>query len=148
MSDNPRAIIRPIAKVSDEEKATKKPPEMRVYLICYYYTDGTTSWTEVIGRTEAYDNCKTNIEAGDVDVERSIVLVEGGKFGEHATLYQFMKHMEKFYDSENHGARFDIEDYVVGDSEDELVPEYGNTDYDIHTPINVTSGVIEESEDI
>lgn len=148
MSDNPRTIIRPIAKVSEEEKASKKPPEMRLYLICLCYTDDTTSWIQVQGRTEAYDTCKTNIEAGDVDVEKSIILVEGGKFGEHANLYQFMKHMEQFYDSEQHGARFDIEDYVVGDSEDERTPEYGNTDYDIHTPIDVTSGGIVESEDI
>lgn len=148
MSNNPRAVIQPIVKVSDEEKANKKPPEMRLYLICFMYTDGATSWAEVEGRTEAYDTCKTTIEAGDVDVDHSIILVEGKKYGEHASLYQFMKHMEQFYDSEKHGARFDIEDYVVGDSEDEITPEYGNTDYEVHAPINVTSGGIEEGEDI
>jgi len=146
--ENPRKVIQPIVKVSNEEKEAKKPPEMRLYLICYYYDDGSTDWVKVEGRTEAYRNCKSTIEAGGVDVEESIILVEGRKFGEEANLYQFMKHMEEFYDSTNYGARFDIEDYVVGDSEDEYAAQYGNTDYDIHTPINVTSGGIVEGEDI
>ena len=54
-----------------------------------------------------------------------------------------MKHMENFFPPDG----FDIEDYVVGDSEDEI-PEYGNTDYDVQAPINVTHGGIEEGEDV
>lgn len=141
--DNPRNVIQPIRQISEEEKQNNKAPEKRLYLICFMYTDGSTSWITVVGRTDAYDTCKTNIQAGDVDVEESAILVEGTKFGEHATLYQFMKHMENFFTS-NDG--FDIEDYVVGDSEDEI-PEFGN-DFDIHAPINVTNGSIVESEDV
>ena len=144
--DNPRNVVRPIAKVSDEDKAKKKAPELRAYLICFMYTDESTSWVEVIGRSEAYDTCKTNIVSGDIDLDRSIVLVEGGEFGKHASLYEFMKHMEMFFSPEYAKDGFDIEDYVVGDSESS--PEYGNTDYDVQTPIDVTHGGIIEGEDI
>ncbi len=147
--NNPRQIIQPITKISDEEKAGKKAPEERLYLICFFYTDESTSWVEVVGRTEAYDTCRTNVMAGDVDVEKSIVLVEGGKFGEHASIYLFMKHMENFYPPEVTGVRFDIEDYVVGDTEEEYnASQYNNTDFVPQAPIDITSGGIEDGEDI
>lgn len=147
MENNPRKIIQPITKISDEEKAGKKAPEQREYLICFFYNDECTSWVKAVGRTAAYDACRTEIMAGDVDVDESIVLVEGGEYGKHATLYQFMKHMENFFPPEVAGVRFDIEDYVVGDSENEYGSEY-QKDFEVRTPIDITNGGIDEGEDI
>ena len=141
--ENPRKIIRPISIVPDEEREKKKAPELRMYLICYSFLDGTRDWVEVEGRTVTYDSVKTMIESGNVNVEESIILVEGGEYGKHATLYQFMKHMENFYNN-----KFDIDDYVVGDSEDEASNvSYGN-DYNVQPQIGVTSDYNSEGEDV
>ena len=149
MADNPRTVIQPIRKISEEEKAGKRAPEEREYLICFLYTDETTSWIIGIGRTQAYDICRTTILAGDINVMGSIVLVEGGVYGKHATLYEFMKHMENFYPPEVTGVRFDIEDYVVGDSEGDYDSAYyNNTDFEVHAQLPVTNDNIGESEDI
>lgn len=103
--------MKEMVKVVDN---TKKHPEDRQYLICIRtkVDSGTEDfWDIVIGRTEAYEYIKSNIDL--IDLERSFILVETLPLDKRQSIYAFMKHVEEFY-SDN----FDIEDYIKGDWDD------------------------------
>ena len=95
----------------------KKTPEEKEYLLLLtYIADYDTEGIELrilIGRTEARKYIINVIP--DLDIFESYVLVEGVKPSSIVTVYEFMKHMENYF---NDG--FDIEDYNIGMSEDEL----------------------------
>ena len=128
------AEIKEMVKVVDN---TKKHPEDRQYLICIRAKadSGTQdSWEIVIGRTEAYEYIKTNID--DIDMEHSFILVESLTLAERKSIYAFMKYAGEFY-SDN----FDIEDYIKGDW-DESDYKYNN---DIPMMVDVAERIDMES---
>lgn len=96
--------MKEMVKIVDN---TKKHPEERQYLICISgYTQD--SWNIVIGRTEAYNYIKENID--EINLEHSFILVESCTLDKRKSIYAFMKYAGEFY---NDG--FDIEDYIKGD---------------------------------
>lgn len=104
--------LKEMVKIVDN---TKKHPEDRQYLICIKAKPGsgeTDSWDIVIGRTEAYNYIKDNIDY--IDIEHSFILVESLPLEKRASIYAFMKHVGDFYEDS-----FDIEDYIKGDWDEE-----------------------------
>ena len=100
--------MKEMVKVVDN---AKKHPEERQYLICIRAKIGSgaqDTWDIIIGRTDAYEYIKTNIN--DIDLDHSFVLVETVSLAERKSIYAFMKYAGDFY-SDN----FDIEDYIKGD---------------------------------
>lgn len=137
-----RKIIKPILRLDENGK---KMPEDRLYLILFSYTDDTTSWNIVMGRKEAYEKIKFEIvQTQLVDVEESYILVEDHKFGTEVSLYEFMKHMENFFQDTN----FDIEDYSFDSSEEIYNNELQESD-DMNESINTTiDSFTDDSEEI
>ena len=98
--------MKEMVKIVDN---TKKHPEDRQYLICIRSKSGAQDiWEIVLGRTEAYEYIKENID--DINLEHSFILVESLPLEKRASIYAFMKHVESLYLD-----NFDIEDYVKGD---------------------------------
>lgn len=88
------------------------PAEVKEYLILGALGD-ETFFKVCIGRTEAYEFIKANIEF--MDPYQSYVLVEGKKLEEKITVYTFVEGVMKKIVSDD----FDINDYVIGD----FIPE-------------------------
>ena len=104
-----------------KEGAKEKGPEEKEYLILFVdIEDPERNWFNLVtGRTEAYQEIRNNIEA--IDIHKSSILVEGVVLEKRISVYAFMRHVQDkgFFEGES----FDIEDYNVGDDEE----EYNNT---------------------
>lgn len=122
--------MKEMVKIVDN---TKKHPEERQYLICISgYTQD--SWNIVIGRTEAYNYIKENID--EINLEHSFILVESCTLDKRKSIYAFMKYAGEFY---NDG--FDIEDYIKGDWDER---DYQRNN-DINLMINETDRISMQS---
>ena len=101
------AELRQMVSIDDNTKQRKgKNPEFKTYLLCVTGKEGYEDYWEIIeGRSNVYEHIKNNAEF--IDVENSFVLVEGLALEKRASIYQFMKHCENFFNDS-----FDIEDYV------------------------------------
>lgn len=107
--------MKEMVKVVDNTKPYQKPAELKEYLLCLVdKNSGEKSWNIVVGRTEAYESIKNDIEW--INLEESFILVESLVLEKRKSIYAFMKYVEQFYED-----NFDIEDYVKGDwSEDDF----------------------------
>ena len=102
-----------------------KSHEEKQYLICIAATPGSGDydiWDIVIGRTNAYEFIKDNIDM--IDFERSFILVENCNLNQRKSIYAFVKYIQDLY---NDG--FDIDEYIKGD--------WSETDYKIDNDINI-----------
>lgn len=100
--------LREMATLIDNSKPYKSPEE-RIYLLCLQDTDtGARDWDIVIGRMEAYNQLKNQINY--IDLSASFILVETVTFADRISIYKFMKTIG---DTIEDG--FDIDDYVKGD---------------------------------
>ena len=102
-----------MVKVQKEEKS----PEEKEYILLLVDIEDEEATMFVIrtGRREAYEYIKMDIES--MDIHKSTVLVEGIPIENRISVYKFMKHIQDkgFFE----GDSFDIEDYNIGDDEDE-----------------------------
>lgn len=69
--------------------------------------DETKTWEKFIGRDSIVDFLEEAIKNEEIDVEKSLVLIEDLPIGKSLNVYKFMKEMQECYD---HG--FDIENYI------------------------------------
>ena len=84
-----------------------KPAEEKRYLIMVY-SDGDNDglFIDVIGRTDAYKECKDLAINGITDLERSFIIVEGTTLEKSISVLSFLRHMQYIF---NDG--FNVEDY-------------------------------------
>ena len=119
MSEEMRQMIR---HVKPDEPRTKSHEEKQ-YLICIAAKPGDYDlWEIVIGRTNAYEFIKDNIDI--IDFDRSFILVEDCNLNQRKSIYAFVKYVQDLY---NDG--FDIEEYIKGD--------WSETEYQVDNDINI-----------
>lgn len=110
-----------------------KDPEDKVYIIfvvsvigrhyCSYIVDTKSmvdgEYAICEGRTDAYNYIRDLLESdGDanIDIEQSMVLVEGVSCTNMITMLRFMKHCEQFFPDDE----FDIEEYIDREPLDDI----------------------------
>lgn len=115
-----------VTTVDNTKPRQGKNPEFKTYLLCITGKDGYEDYWEIIeGRSNVYEHIKNNAQF--INVEDSFVLVEGLALEKRASVYQFMKHCESFFNDS-----FDIEDYVYSYDTDNNKDEYAaNVDTDM-----------------
>lgn len=100
-------------RVKREEAANKNniPPAMKEYLFLIKGAEGYDDcWDIIIGRDNAYEYVKDNIES--INVEKSYVLSDETPLSKRNTVYNFFKFIkQKYYPDDV----YDIEEYIVGD---------------------------------
>ena len=119
--------LKTMVEVVDNSKPyeKKKHPEEKEYLVCFTSDNGNDDacfWNILVGRTETYEFIRDYIKSaasGDIDFEKSFVLVETIKLSDRKNIVAFMKYCEQYYPDDN----FDIDDYAVGDWIDEPLNE-------------------------
>lgn len=104
-------------QLTDAERtmlAKQVPPENKRYVILVRADPGTDEdyrWIECIGRSEAYDESKRLCMSGYVDINGTVIMVEGGQGLENAlSLKKFIKFMYWNYFSNDDS--WDIHDYI------------------------------------
>ena len=91
-----------------EYEAINIDPEVKMYLVCIAYPiSGDSEWELLKGRTQVYDYIRGLLEATEIDIYESFVLVEGLTLKDRKSIYAFMSYVKRFYDD-----GFDIEDYA------------------------------------
>lgn len=93
-----------------------KNPEDKMYILLFYFNDECKEYEIVTGRNEARETAKGYIEEG-ANLKSSLVLVEGNPIERSVTLYEFMKHMERYFND-----NFYVDDYVTADEDTEANP--------------------------
>ena len=97
-----------------EERERVKDPEQREYLVLIAGKYESDEWSIFIGRSEAYEYIKSEID--NINLDQSFVLVETVTLRNRISVYAFMKKCESLYNDS-----FDIDEYVKGDwDEDEF----------------------------
>ena len=142
-------MISPLQYYDEQGKPIiRKTPEEKEYLLLLtYIADDDIEGTEFrifIGRTEARKYIIDVIP--DLDIFESYVLVEGVVLENRVTVYEFMKHMENYFDD-----GFDIEDYNIGMSEEEIRQadvEYTTSVESFNSTMSIMLNDGIESEDI
>lgn len=88
-----------------------KPAEEKRYLIMVR-SDGDNDglFIDVIGRTDAYRECKDLAMTGMTDLEKSFIIVEGTTLEKSISVLKFLRHMQNIF---NDG--FNVEDYWGND---------------------------------
>lgn len=117
-------IVKSMPGEEEEEAPVRKNPEERLYLIYYYADDPDNnrgekikSFEEIKGRTKIYEFIKNMIEY--IDIHESKVLVETLTLNDAVSVYDFMKVISQYYESDT----FDIEDYNFGDVGEDQIGE-------------------------
>ena len=143
------SLPKPFIKVSKEEQRTelskRKDPEEKYYVILIRsdVEDFDYTWRECIGRTETYEEARSLAVDGQVDLKRSIVLVEGNGLENSLSLLYFLSYMSKAVFND---PNFNIHDYC---EEEEIVASqnFNPTRPEGSNPLDVMYGAL-EGEDI
>lgn len=113
--NNKSVRIRNNQKIS--EQITPDNPEERQYIFLITNNDDLYEWVSLVGRTEAYNWIKENIELYGFDPDESIVLTETVQFKDALSVTKFVKYLQNA--SLVDDSTFDIEYYRIGVVDDE-----------------------------
>lgn len=112
-----KKLFKPVERIQKgQPMPTGMPPRENPKLYCLlisYKDRDELSWKFSLGREEAIDDIKDYIRA-DADIEKSVVLVNGGDMASPVSLYWFMKKMQEIGLSKD----FDIDEYLEGDCQE------------------------------
>ena len=98
-----------------EQIAPSDDPEERQYIFLLSNNDDLYEWVSLIGRTEAYEWIKSNIDIYEFDPDNSIVLTENVAFKDALSITKFIKYLKNASIFEDD---FDIDYYRTGETDD------------------------------